>query len=424
MPKFENTRTWEHALICYALVLPWSVAIMNLGIVFFALLWVLTFFFYKKHISFNWKEILIFVSFYLVDLISLFYSDYIDEGQRNMLKKLGIVVLPIILLSLNILKQELLVNLLKAFAISIATLTICSIFKQVVTFFFLNPNNNTFSYLCTEKKLAESVIQSYSHLILSLFILIAFNFMLFMRLKRQKAVVNKTLDFFIIAIFILGILLLSSRISYILLFVLSGYYLFTSRQLVLKQKLLFTLLALILFFSSLIVNDQFNKRAMEIVNYNDEFANMNINLGGYEMRKEIWGCSWGIIKENLIFGVGIGDVQNTLDECYDEKAKNPELYIGFNSPQFHSHNIFLQIMLSSGILGITSLLLLFIFTSIRAFKNKNILFLSLMVILVLFGLTEAIFERNMNIIVFALFFPLAYKINLTQKKYNQEDNNL
>lgn len=121
------------------------------------------------------------------------------------------------------------------------------------------------------------------------------------------------------------------------------------------------------------------------------------NFSSTSIRYGIYMCSIDKIKESFLFGYGIGDANNELLNCYEETS------IVLTKGRFNSHNQYLGIMLSIGILG------LFIFLSVIGYNIYNFYtskdYFATIVILffLLCMLTENILERQNGIIIFSLF---------------------
>lgn len=74
------------------------------------------------------------------------------------------------------------------------------------------------------------------------------------------------------------------------------------------------------------------------------------------VRSEIYKKSWGVIKQNILLGIGWGSINSYLGT--DERGT------GLNAS-----NIFLEVWLGAGILGLLSFISIWIFIFIRAMKN-------------------------------------------------------
>ena len=124
------------------------------------------------------------------------------------------------------------------------------------------------------------------------------------------------------------------------------------------------------------------------------------NPTGYSVmqRIEYWKTSLGIIKDNLLFGVGTGDLNIAFEQQY----------IKMNSPlskqwQLRSHNQFFSIMIGFGLFG----LIWFLITLFYPFKNKwvrkDYYYLVFFIIFLISMLTEDTLESQAGLTFYIYF---------------------
>lgn len=118
--------------------------------------------------------------------------------------------------------------------------------------------------------------------------------------------------------------------------------------------------------------------------------------------------SISLLKENWIFGLGIGDVTDNVSETFQEKYGGKGIY--------GSHNQFFGFWLGTGIFGLLAFLA-FIFYNIKlAWKSSDLLFLSILILFVINLFTENILERQTGIILFIFLVNFFSYITLKQSK--------
>jgi len=126
----------------------------------------------------------------------------------------------------------------------------------------------------------------------------------------------------------------------------------------------------------------------------------------HEPRYDIWKFSGQIFKEEkpYFFGIGTFKTQELLVSKYHlipiEKRKN-----WFIERNFNTHNQYIDIALSYGIIGL--LIFLIFVKEIVKFSFKNIHSLNLNISLLLFLIVENIFHRQLGSFIFALTLVLA-----------------
>jgi hypothetical protein len=115
-------------------------------------------------------------------------------------------------------------------------------------------------------------------------------------------------------------------------------------------------------------------------------------------RLEFWKAAVGIIKENLLFGVGTGDVEKAFDVQY-EKINSPLV----KEWQLRSHNQFLAIGIAFGIIGLLWFLFTLSYPIIAEKKFNDYLYMTFFIIAVLSMFTEDTLETQAGVTLFAFF---------------------
>ncbi|MDB4098359.1 O-antigen ligase family protein [Polaribacter sp.] len=135
--------------------------------------------------------------------------------------------------------------------------------------------------------------------------------------------------------------------------------------------------------------------------------NASLSLPSYEgelsstqTRKEIYNCSFKLLKSNWIYGYGFGDVNDKLIICYSHVSKY--LVDG----EFNSHNQYLSILLGCGVFGLFTTLL-FLYFNYEIFKlEKHYFFISVLLFYSIIMFVENILERQSGVILFSFFINL------------------
>ena len=115
-------------------------------------------------------------------------------------------------------------------------------------------------------------------------------------------------------------------------------------------------------------------------------------------RFEFWKAAVGIIKENILIGVGTGDLEQAFDLQYD-KMKSPL----FKEWRLHSHNQYLSIAVSFGIIGLVWFLITLIYPMFICKKTSDYLYVTFFLIAVVSFLTEDTLETQAGVTFFAFF---------------------
>ena len=115
-------------------------------------------------------------------------------------------------------------------------------------------------------------------------------------------------------------------------------------------------------------------------------------------RIEFIKASLNIIKENILFGVGTGDIANAFANYYEET--NSKL---LPENRFRSHNQYLAITVAFGIVGLLWFLFSMFYPIFADKKNRNYLYLIFIFIMALSMLTEDTLETQIGVTLFAFF---------------------
>ena len=132
------------------------------------------------------------------------------------------------------------------------------------------------------------------------------------------------------------------------------------------------------------------------------------------MRLEFWRTGIYIIKQNLLFGVGTGDIKNSFDIAYDET--NSKLTKEW---RLRCHNQYLAITVAFGIVGLAIFLFYLLYPIITLNKKLHYLYWSFILILLFSFITEDTLENQTGLTFFALFNTLFIWLANSEKK---EDN--
>jgi len=117
-----------------------------------------------------------------------------------------------------------------------------------------------------------------------------------------------------------------------------------------------------------------------------------------DVRWKIWQASFSAIKENIIVGVGTGDVKETILNKYKEMGME-----GAYQKELNPHSQYLQSFLTFGISGIVLLLASFILPMYFAFKHQQYLYLYFIIMIMLFLTTESLLEVQGGVLFYSFF---------------------
>ena len=218
---------------------------------------------------------------------------------------------------------------------------------------------------------------------------------------------NKKAYLFLGIVFGSFVFLISARIAIITTVIVLLYYVQLKMH---KKYKLLTLLSLVLFtFLFFLKSPNLSKRILDT----EYKTNSSIfeRILTQEPRYLIWKYSYSVLNKNqLLFGHGFKGVKIQLLKKYEE-IDDLNKRNWFIQEQFNSHNQYLDILLSQGIIGL-ALFLTFLYYLYKEslFSNTNfLLFLSLALFLVIYNN----FYRVIGVFIFAIIFCIIIRSKKT-----------
>ena len=199
----------------------------------------------------------------------------------------------------------------------------------------------------------------------------------------KKFTDNKIFLFSIIVFFIGGVILLSSFTATLgTIYLIILYFIYKGK--VELHKIIF--ISLFLFIASIILLYFFEWHNLFFVD---------------EHRFRIWNSIFHCIESpTLIGGVGIGDVKDFLIACYN----NTNFKSGAEF-KYNSHNLFLETLLESGLIGLFFVIILFIpLIKLNIRKSSDILFFYHLSSFFLYSISEETFGHFKGVSLFIIFY--------------------
>lgn len=134
-------------------------------------------------------------------------------------------------------------------------------------------------------------------------------------------------------------------------------------------------------------------------------------FGSSTPRLAIWSSAIEELKQNWLWGVGIGDIKNAIYKQDYVKKLRPGVH------KYDSHNQFIQTFLGVGVFGFIVLLSFLFIPYIWALKSKRYLLFSHLSIVLINSLVESVFSRSYGVLFFSLFFYLFLAYNPNYKDH-------
>jgi len=345
----------------------------------------------KQHfrLCFRNKRILAFTFFFLLHVLSVFNSSNLAGATKDIVLKLPFLLLPISMAAFRRTpgRQKLILN---AYIFNIFILSVVSFLKTYYTIFhgglfnFKDVIGYDWAYFAFIMPEAVNVHAPY----FSLYIGVALIFICHRLLNNFQAYsLPQKFGWLALSIyFLLFLAVLSSRTAiFATLFTLGiwvGVYLIRRGY---TRYLIGFGITLFLILFSFYSYFPYLKKKVE-------------NRSGVSTRSYIWQAGSSLVKENILFGVGTGDIKDSLRAAYKKNGFEEGLAHTYNA-----HNQYLQTAIGLGAVGLIALLLVFFTLIAEALSTQNILLLAFVILFGLCCITESLLSRQHGIILFCFF---------------------
>lgn len=416
----ERIQVFLLVALCFYLVLPYSVVSIILGLI------VLSSFLLKMDYTKNRKVLLIQLAFYFILALSLFYSENFSFGLAEFKRSIVLLILPfsLLLFSNSTIKVNFKYMRIAYVLANIGIVLVLFNFflKGIVADRFPNLLEEGFipqlRYLASypyefvlaksQKNTSTWFINHKTLLALNFLLASLFSLQLFFLDYRQ----SKLKYFFLFPLLILipMIIYTQALVNIALLSVLFIYVWLNlkknSNRIIFSATTIVIAAILVLKFNIVETFNNGNTRSV--------LALCNGMISG-EISEEadprlfIYYCDKELLAKQIVFGYGVGDVQDKLNACYIEnnfKSKYKSDRI------FNSHNYFIHLWLAGGILTMLLFIFMLFFNARLAFTNKDYAYLFFLFFVGVNLLFDNILLRFQGALYFALFNSLFLLQNL------------
>ncbi len=358
------------------------------------------------------KELLVLISIYLLNFISIIYSPDQAEGFSIAIRQLVILLIPLLfaLNGLDIKKYR--INLFIYFALA-CSFTIIYLYADAIhtILYFHLPMSSLFTLVFMNHNFSLPIEMHATYL--SMYVAFSIITLAYVILQEKR----RNLNFFYTAcilILTMGMLQLSSRaVCIALLLVITIVFPFIAFSG--KKRVWFIIIAitmsLLLFFAFLNI-DSFKVR---YVNELKKDLTQKADLIEItEPRIVRWGLIIDLIKRSPVIGHGQGAEKNLLKEKYFEN----KLYLSYLN-EFNTHNEYLSFLLKTGIIGLALFIFVLYFGTAAAWRKKDLLFLSFLFLIIIVCVSENVLDLNKGIFFYSFFFS----VFLLKDKYHNKTRN-
>lgn len=210
---------------------------------------------------------------------------------------------------------------------------------------------------------------------------------------------------------VLGLLLTTILIMLMrkgpIIYLLIPFYLLLANYVKIKKTIIIVLVTFIaIFFSVKIIPKYQNENRFEELTSNTINENPESSIS---IRYRIYQCVFEKIIEHPFLGYGLGSVKNHLDLCYIDKN------IDLSKKNYNSHNQFLSVVLTAGIIG----LIIFLISIYKIYRlllqRKSVLGIAILTFFLFNFLTENVIEREHGVIIYS--FLLSFFLFQKEESY-------
>jgi O-antigen ligase len=380
------------ASLLIAFSLPIYIYIVPFFIVILFLNWIAEGNFKEKFLFLKSKFLLLFISYYLLYLIGMIWTNNSNSGWFDLRIKLPILAFPLIASRLrDIIDTKKMPKILYSFVAGCFFATVICLSHACYMWFIYNENHYTYT------KLSVVLHPSY----MSMYILLSVVILLYGFFKNTWQNNKRIFVMILIIWFWFFIILLQSKAGILIasfMFLVFAIILFV----VYKKYLQIIIPFLVIAGSYYCVNHfVFASGNSRIESAKNSILNAKIDTSTVESNQArilVWKASGEIIKSNFLYGVGTGDIKDELDKMYIKMNMT-----GIFEEHLNAHNQYLQSALGLGILGIINIILIFLLPFIYSIKEKNYLYAFFLIIVGLNLFVESMFETQAGVMFYAFF---------------------
>lgn len=337
-------------------------------------------------------------SIFFLSLFTIFYSNYMAEGFKDVDHQLGILLFPVCLSVANIDLQKYKLALLKIFAIT-CTVTILYLYIHAfgVIHYFHYRYFSIFNKSFINQNFSAPIELHATYL--SMYVALSISIFLFLFFKKPGLKNMKYILFS--AVLFAGSIQLSSRSVFIAMCLIIIIAI-PAMLLHGKERLHFSIVSLLVFLVliSTIANiDSLRKRYVS--DLKDDLSETAVAPDLTETRMKRWDLELELIKKSPWIGYGSGSEKQVLkDKYFKEKFYRSYLF------ELNAHSQYLSFLINSGIVGLFLYLYILLYGFSKAIKRRDFLLLSFLILIAVVSISENTLDVNKGIFFYSFFSSL------------------
>ena len=349
----------------------------------------------------TWQNLLL-SSVFLLNVIGMAWSHDKEQALKDIQRQLAILLFPLVLsisgLQLHQYKKRLLI--LFGFTCVLAILYLYANAIDIILYNHL-PVKSLFFPFFINQNFSSPVGMHATYL--AMYVAISIAVFLHLSLQEKK---NSLRYIYTISLIILlaGLLQLASKSVLIatLIFLTIGFPLFMLAGTGRVKFIIVSLIVSLIVLFGITRIDSFKKRY--VAELKDDLARGSVNNESLEPRVTRWRCALQLTRQSPVIGYGSGSEKRLLKEKYFEN----KLYISYLN-EFNAHNQYLSFLIKTGALGLIVFLITLIAGFVAAWRSRDVVFASFMILISIVSFSENILDVNKGIFFYAFFFSFFVK---------------
>ena len=331
---------------------------------------------------------------FIISAISFFYSANVKEALNTLQLKLPLLAFPLAFAdgSYGIAQKK--KQLLYLFSGSVLLYCLIIIGKAILFYWKSGNINDLFGYQILPLQYVYPSVAA---------LFCVFGVAIHMHSFNGKK--NTLYHLIAVLVFLITLFLLSNRLGLVSGILLIVYFIIRMVP-GLKLQIFASSVLLVLIAGFILLSQPLRNRFQTLLQFNkasmvplDEDASLGKSWDGLYLRVAIWNCAADIIKNNLIAGVGVGDVQDELQKSYE----NRRFYFASRYNRYNAHNQFIEQWLMTGLIGLLFLIVAFAVPFYYSIRNGDVLYAVFLLVFILFCCTESMLEISKGVVWYSFF---------------------
>lgn len=344
------------------------------------------------------------IAFYAFHITGLIHTENLDYGLADLGIKASFIIMPIAWLTAKKFTSRQSDLLLGSFTVGVLGAALFELVRALIS--FISEGSSSAFFYVELSHLHPSYSAMYALFAIAYLTLAQSGKRLFFGFHQ------KWLFGFLLAFLLVYINLLASKAGVLIapvIIILLGVAIARYRKSV-KKGLVYSVSLIAIYFCSLFFSPQTIERFSMMISATSEQTEGDdivsdpaekTTVESTAARMAVWESSIELIRKNIIFGTGTGDVKDELALAYTQND-----YEALAEKRLNPHNQYFQTWAAIGIPGIASLLLILIAGLLVGWKYRKELLLLLVLIITANILVESMFEVQSGIVFFAFFYGL------------------